>query len=75
MAFFGVKIGYFEDWDQVQIVLESIYIVQQLLFSLLLSILTFDFDMILGSFLTFLALMGYFWVQCGVPKLFWGPLM
>ena len=74
-AFLGVRIGYFDNWDQVQIVLESFFIVQQLLFSLLPLILTFDFDMILGSFFTFLALMGYFWAQCGVPKLFWGPLM
>ena len=40
------KLGYFD----VQIVLGSTHIVQQLLFSLFLSILTFDFDLILGSF-------------------------
>ena len=34
-------------------VLGSTYVVEQLSFSLFLSILTFDFDLILGSFLTF----------------------
>ena len=33
--------------------MESTHIVEQLSFSLFLSILTFDFDLILGSFLTF----------------------
>ena len=46
--------GYFECWDQVKkIVLGSTDIVQQLIFSM--------FPSILGSFLTFGALMGYFW--------------
>ena len=31
----------------------STHVVEQLLFSIVLSILTFDFDMIFGSFLTF----------------------
>ena len=47
------KIGYFEGWDQVQIVLGSTHIVKKLLFSLFPSILTFDFDLILGLFFTF----------------------
>ena len=34
-------------------VLGSSHVVEQLSFSLFLSILTFDFDLILGSFLTF----------------------
>ena len=40
--------------------MRSTHIVQQLLFSLLPSILTFDFDLILGSFLTFWGLNGLF---------------
>ena len=50
LAFWGKEIGYFEGWGQVQIVLGSTHIVQQLLFSLFPSILTFDFDLILGLF-------------------------
>ena len=34
-------------------VLGSAHVVEQLLFSMLPSIVTFDFDLILGSFLTF----------------------
>ena len=34
-------------------VLGSIHVVEQLSFSMFLSILTFDFDLILGSFFTF----------------------
>ena len=59
--FIGAKIGYLRGWDKVQIVLGSTHIVQQLLFSLFPYILMFDFDLILGLFLTFWALMGYFW--------------
>ena len=40
----GQKIGYFEGWGHVQIVLGSTHIVQQFLFSLFPSILKFDFD-------------------------------
>ena len=46
--FIGAQIGYFEDWDQVRIVLGSTHIVQQLLFSLLPLILSFYLDLILG---------------------------
>ena len=60
MAFWGKEIGYFEGWGQVQIVLGSTHIVQQLLFSLFPSILMFDFDLILGLFLTFLGPNGLF---------------
>ena len=67
--------GHFEGWDQVQITLGSIHIVQQLLFSLFPSILIFDFDLILGLFFTFWALMGYFWGWDRVQKLFCGLLM
>ena len=43
----------FGGWDQLKIIWESTDIVQQLLFSLFPAILTFDFDLILGSFLNF----------------------
>ena len=54
MDYWGKEIGYFEGWGQVQIVLGSTHIVQQLLFSLFPSILMFDFVLILDLFLTFL---------------------
>ena len=41
-------------------VLWSTHVVEQLLFSMLPSILTFDFDLILGSFLTFCGPNGLF---------------
>ena len=75
LALWGQKVGYFEGWVQVQIVLGSTHIVQQSLFSLFPSILTFDFDLILGLSRLFGALLSYFLVQCGAQKLFWGPLM
>ena len=58
-----MAIGYFEGWDQVQIVLGSTQIVQQLLFSLFPAILTFDFDLILGLFLPFWGPNGLFSVS------------
>jgi len=65
-------------WGQGRIdksVLGSIHIVEQLLFSTVPSILTFDFELILGSFLTFWGPNGLFW-GCGrVRKLFWVVLM
>ena len=54
MAFWGKEIGCFESWGQVQIVLGTTHIEQQLLFSLFPYIPIFDFDLILGLFLTFL---------------------
>ena len=48
------------------------HIVEQLSFSLFLLILTFDFDLIFGSILTFWALTGYFWGWGTVQKMFWG---
>ena len=41
--------------------MESTYVVEQLSSSLFLSILTFDFDLILGTFLTFWGPNGLFW--------------
>ena len=46
LSIFGVGVGFNID-------LGSTHVVEQLSFSLFLSILTFDFDSILGSFLTF----------------------
>ena len=48
------------------------HVVQQLSISMFLSILTFDFDLILGLFFTF---WGYFWGLGRVHTLFWGLLM
>ena len=48
----------------------STHVVEQLLFSRVPSILTFDFNLILGSFFLLGALMGYFWGQGRVKKLF-----
>ena len=53
-----------------EIVLGSTHIVQQLLFSMFPSILTFDFDLILGSFLTFWSPNGLFF---GSSLTFGGP--
>ena len=45
---------YFWGWGQgSKIVLGSTYVVEQLSFSMFASILTFDFDLIFGSFATF----------------------
>ena len=41
-------------------VLGSTHVIKQLLFSIVLSTLTFDFDLILGSVLTFWGLTGNF---------------
>ena len=45
--------GYFCGWGKVQNFIESTHIDKQLLFSMLPSILTFNFDLILGPFLDF----------------------
>ena len=44
--------GYFWVMEGLNRVLGSTHVVEQLLFSIVLSILTFDFDLIFGSFLT-----------------------
>ena len=51
--FWGLGLG----WKTI---VESAHVVEQLLFSLVPSILSFDFNSILGSLLTFLALYGLF---------------
>ena len=51
-------------------VLESTHVFEQFSFSLFVSILTFDFDLILGSFLTFGGPHGPFWGLGMVQKLF-----
>ena len=65
-CFFGQKIGYFENWGQVEIV------VKQVSFLMIPSILIFEFDLILGSFLLFGALIGYFCGRGWVQKQFLG---
>ena len=50
--------------------LGSIYVVEQLLFSIVPSILIFDFDVNLGSFFTFWALIDYIWVWVGCKNCF-----
>jgi len=55
--------------------LRSTHLVEQLLFSIVPSILTFDFDLILKSFLTFGGPNGLFSGQVMVQKLFKGLLM
>ena len=56
-------------------VLGSTHVVEQLSFLLFLSILTYEFDLIFGSFLLFVALMGYFSGVRKVRQRFWGLLM
>ena len=51
------------------------HVVELLSFSMFPSTLAFDFDLMLGSFLTFWALMGYVWGWGRVRKLFCGTLM
>ena len=53
----------------------STHVVEKLLFSIVLSILTFDFDLIFGSFLTFWSDQGQFLGSGTVQELFWGPLI
>ena len=45
--------GYFFGRGRVQSVMGSAHVVEQLIFSIVPLILTFDFDLIFGSFLTF----------------------
>ena len=56
-------------------VLGSTPVVEQLSFSLFLSILTFNFDLIFGVIFYFLALTGYFLGWGRVQTLFWGLFM
>ena len=51
-------------------VLGTTHVVEQILFSIVPSILTFDFDLIWGSFLSFLGPNGLFF---GSIFTFWGP--
>ena len=53
----------------------STHVAEQLLFSMFPSILTFDFALNLGSFLTFGGSNELFWGQGGAQKLFWGLLI
>ena len=53
MAFLGPDKLFLESGYGSKTVLGSTHVVEQLLFSMFSSILTFDFDLIFGSFLTF----------------------
>ena len=53
MTFWGPKMLFLGSGNGPKTVLGSPHVVEQLSFSMLPSILTFDFDLILGSFLTF----------------------
>ena len=50
--------------------LGSTHVAEQLLFSIFPSILTFDFVLNLGSFLTFWGSNGLFWVRVGLKNCF-----
>ena len=58
MGYFGVSVG-------LKTVLRSTHIVEKLSFSMIPSTLTFEFDLIMGSFFVFGALMVYSWVEVG----------
>ena len=60
LVFFEAKEGYFGSVGKAQTVLRSTHLVEQLSLSMLPSILTFDFDLVLGSFLTFWGPNGFF---------------
>ena len=65
--------GYFWGWGRVnKLFVWSTYVVEQLLFSIVPSIMTFDFGYF---FLVFGALMGYFWGRGRAQKLFLGVLI
>ena len=55
--------------------LGSNHVVEQLSFSMLVSILTFDFDLVSETFLTFWGPNGLFLGLGRVKKQFWGLLM
>ena len=57
---FGALIGSFWGRSRVQKLVWGLHGLEQLLFSMFSSILTFDFDLILGSLLTFFGLNGLF---------------
>ena len=62
--------GYFWGRGRVQKLFLSTHIVEQLLFSIVSSTLTFDFGLILGSFfLLFGALKGCFWAAAILSKI------
>ena len=73
---FWALTGYFGGlgWAQ-QTDFWSTHVVEQLSFPLFLSILTFDFDLILGLFFTFWGPNSYIWGWGRVQTLFLGLLM
>ena len=85
MSFWGPNGLFLGSGNGPKTVLGSTHVVEQHSFSMLPSILTFDYDLILGSFLTFCGPNGLFsgsgfanglFLGLGrVQQLFWGPLM
>ena len=73
--FFGALKGCFWVPGMIHTVVGSTHVVEQLSFSMFPSTLAFNFDLMFWSFLTFWALMGYFWGWGRVQKLFCGLLM
>ena len=68
---FWALLGYFWVGVGTKTVLESTHVVEQLIFSMLSPILTFDFDIIWGLFLTFQGSNGLlFWVGVGFKNCF-----
>ena len=67
--------GNFWGWFEPNYILGYTNIVEQVSFSMLPSILTFYFGLILVLFFTFWVLMGYIWGSGRVGKLFWDLLM
>ena len=68
--------GYFGGQGEVKkTVLGSTHVSKQISFSMFPSILTLDYSLNLGSFLTFWGYNGLFWGQGRVQELFWGLLI
>ena len=75
MTFWGPNGLFLGLYKGSKTVLGSTHVVEQLSFSMFPSTLAFDFDLMLGSFLTFWTIMGYFWNWGRARKLFRGLLM
>ena len=75
LCFLGSKWAILEVKVRFKTVFGSTHALEQLLFFMLPLVLTFDFDLMIESFSTFQALMGYFLCRCRVQKLFWSLLI
>ena len=74
LAFFGPNDLLLGLGSGSKTVLGSTHVLEQLLFSIVPSIMTFDIYLSLGSFFPFWALKGYFWGRGRAQKLFWVSL-